>query len=171
MSPIVVVMGVAGCGKSTLGQALAAAWGVAFIEGDDFHPPANVAKMHAGQPLNDQDRAGWLDALQDELRRQPNAVLSCSALKRAYRDRLRVARPDLRFIHAVISRQEAAHRLSQRQSHFFPASLVDSQFAALEPPDQEAGTCTIDATRPVAELVAQLTVWRDTALDGQDPTR
>jgi gluconokinase len=171
MNLIVVVMGVAGCGKTTLGQALAAAWGEPFIEGDDFHPPANVAKMRAGQPLNDQDRAGWLDALQGELRRHPCAVLSCSALKRAYRDRLRQARPDLRFVHAAISREEAARRLRQRKRHFFPASLVDSQFAALEPPNHEAGVCTVDATLPVTDLVAQLTVWRDIALDGQDPTR
>jgi gluconokinase len=171
MDPIVVVMGVAGCGKSTLGQALAAAWGVPFTEGDDFHSQANVAKMRAGQPLDDQDRAGWFDALQGELRRHPRAVLSCSALKRAYRDRLRQARPDLRFVHAAISREEAVRRLRQRQRHFFPASLVDSQFATLESPDHEAGACTVDATLPVAELVAQLTVWRDIALDGQDPRR
>jgi len=171
MDVTLVVMGVAGCGKSTLGRALADAWGIPFIEGDDFHPPANVAKMRAGQPLNDDDRAAWLDALQGVLRRYPQAVLSCSALKRRYRDHLRQACPDLRFVHPAVSRQEAARRLSQRTAHFFPASLVDSQFQALEPPEGESGTLTVDATGPLAELVNQVTAWSATALEGQEPIR
>ena len=134
---IVVVMGVSGCGKSTVGAALAAVLGWPFIEADDLHPPANVAKMAAGTPLTDEDRAPWLDRIVAELRRtcaeRGDAVLACSALKQAYRDRLAQAGP-MRFVHLRGDRQTIAERLAARRHRYMPASLLDSQFATLEPP-------------------------------------
>jgi len=133
-----VVMGVAGCGKSSVGQALAAALGATYLEGDSFHPPANIARMSAGIPLTDADRAGWLDALAARLaagraRAEP-MVLACSALKRRYRDRLRDADPALVFVHLAGSRELIAARMAERAGHYMPLSLLDSQFAALEAP-------------------------------------
>lgn len=147
-------MGVAGCGKSSLARLLAQHWGWVFIEGDDFHPPANKAKMAAGQALVDADRLGWLDRLGEELRRHPGgAVLSCSALRRSHRDRLRAASPGLRFVHLVIDRPTALARVSARAGHFFSPALVDSQFETLEPPVHEPGVVSLDATCAPKELV------------------
>lgn len=160
-----VVMGVAGCGKSSLGAAVAATLGVPLIEGDDFHPPANRAKMSAGQALDDADRAGWLDVLAGQLAAHPQgAVLTCSALKRAYRDRLRAARPGLRFAWVDIDRATAAQRVAARGGHFFSPTLVASQFDALEPPTGEPGVIRVDGTLPPAalhdEVVAALAAAR-----------
>ena len=134
---IVVVMGVSGCGKSTVGAALAAALGWPFIEADDLHPPANVAKMAAGTPLTDEDRSPWLDRIVAELRRacaeRGSAVLACSALKQAYRDRLAQAGA-VRFVHLRGDRETIASRLAARRHRYMPASLLDSQFATLERP-------------------------------------
>lgn len=149
-----VVMGVSGCGKSSLAAALARRLGWPLIEGDDFHPPTNKAKMSAGQPLVDADRIGWLDRLGDELRRHPNgAVLSCSALKRHHRDRLRTASPGLRFAYLELDQPTAQARVSARSGHFFSPTLVTSQFEALEPPIGEPGVVWLDATRSLAALV------------------
>jgi gluconokinase len=154
-----VVMGVSGCGKSSLGQALAASLGLPLIEGDDFHPPANIAKMQAGIALDDADRAGWLAALGQALAAHPGgAVLTCSALKRAYRDTLRAAVPALRFVFMRISPQEAAARVQARAgSHFFNSSLVASQFATLEDPTGEPGVMAVPATDSIDQLVATVT--------------
>ena len=134
---IVVVMGVSGSGKSTLGIALAAALGWPFVEADDLHPPANVAKMAAGTPLDDDDRWPWLDrvvaALRDTLQRSPDVVLACSALKQAYRDRLRQAGPT-HFVHLRGPHSTIAERLATRRHRYMPATLLASQIAALEPP-------------------------------------
>jgi len=156
-----VLMGVAGCGKSSLGEALAAAIGLPLIEGDAFHPQPNVDRMRAGIALTDADRSGWLAMLGDELARRPQgAVLTCSALKRAYRDQLRAAAPGLRFVFLDISRAEALMRVAQRgEAHLFPVSLVDSQFATLESPLGEAGVLRVDATRPMGDLVAETQAW------------
>lgn len=152
----IVVMGVAGCGKSSLGAALARALGLPLVEGDDFHPEANQQKMRAGVPLTDADRAGWLDALAAQLAAAPaGAVLTCSALKRAYRERLRAAAPGLRFVHLALDREEALRRVAQRPGHFFPPSLVDSQLATLEPPAGEPGVIELDATTPQETLAAR----------------
>jgi gluconokinase len=152
-----VVMGVAGCGKSSLGAALAATLGVPLIEGDDFHPPANKAKMSAGQPLDDADRAGWLDVLAAQLAAHPaGAVLTCSALKRAYRERLRAGRPGLRFAYIDIDRPTAERRVAARGGHFFAPTLVASQFEALEPPTGEPGVVRVDGTLPMAALHDQV---------------
>lgn len=144
-----VVMGVAGCGKSSVAGRAARAFGLPLVEGDDFHSAEAVAKMAAGQPLTDADRQGWLGRLADELAARPaGAVLSCSALKRAYRDRLRAAVPGLRFAWLRLDRDAALARVQGRPGHFFPAALIDDQFATLEPPLQEAGVVTLDATSP-----------------------
>ena len=134
---IVIVMGVSGSGKSTLGIALAAALGWPFVEADDLHPPANVAKMSAGTPLDDDDRWPWLDrvvaTLRDTLQRNPDVVLACSALKQAYRDRLARAGPT-HLVHLQGRQSTIAERLATRRHRYMPATLLGSQFAALEPP-------------------------------------
>lgn len=161
-SPVwLVTMGVSGCGKSSLGQALAADLGLPPIEGDDFHPEANILKMRSGTPLTDEDRAGWLGRLGEELAaRHGGAVLTCSALKRAYRHRLRAAVPGLRFVFMQIGRDEAVARVQAREAvHIFPASLVDSQFQTLESPEGEAGVLTVQATAPLPQSVAQVRDW------------
>lgn len=135
---VVVVMGVCGAGKTTLGRALAAALGWAFADGDDFHPPANVAKMRAGAPLDDADRAPWLEALRAEIARRlaggSPLVLACSALRQAYRDRLWVDRSRMRLVFIDGRRETFAARLAGRGEHFMPAALLDSQLATLERP-------------------------------------
>ena len=161
MGRSVVIMGVAGCGKSSLGAVLAQRIGSRLIEGDDYHSPQSREKMRRGLPLTDEDRDGWLAGLAELLRDAPDgAVLNCSALKRAYRDRLRAAVPDLRFIFLEISREEALHRVSARAGeHFFPGQLVDSQFATLEPPFGEAGVLALDASLALSDLSEQASAW------------
>ncbi len=157
----IVLMGVAGCGKSTLGVDLARILECPLIEGDEFHPSANVAKMRSGIPLDDVDRHGWLAALGTELRRYPDgALLACSALKKAYRDQLREAAPGLLFVYLELSPEEARRRLEIRaERHFFQANLVTSQFEALEPPLAEPGILALDATLPLAELTQRVLEW------------
>lgn len=156
----VVVMGVAGCGKSAVGQRIAQATGLPLIEGDEFHPPANIEKMRRGIALQDDDRAGWLDRLGQELQGRPDgAVLTCSALKRSYRDRLRRCVPSLRFVHLALTQAQALQRVAVRDGHFYPTSLVASQFEALEPPAGEAGVLTVDAGQPLDEVAARAIAW------------
>jgi gluconokinase len=154
-------MGVAGCGKSSLGAAVAQALALPLIEGDDFHSAHSKDKMQQGMPLTDVDRQGWLTELGAELHRRPGgAVLTCSALKLAYRERLRAAVPVLRFAFLDIAKADALLRVQARaSSHFFSANLVDSQFATLEDPQQEAGVLRLDALLPVALLQAQVQTW------------
>lgn len=157
---LLVVMGVSGCGKSQLGAAIAQALGLPLIEGDEFHSDANRSRMSTGKPLTDADRAHWLDELGQQLQQHPGgAVLTCSALKRAYRDRLRAAAPGLRFAWMDISRADAEKRVMHRQSHFFPPGLVGSQFDALEPPLHEIGVLRLDALLATPVLVCQLQGW------------
>ena len=154
MKPI-VVMGVAGCGKSAVGERLARMLDLPLIEGDAFHPPGNLAKMREGVPLDDEDRAGWLHRLGEELAARPEgAVLTCSALKRSYRDRLRAAAPGVRFLYLALSPQQALYRVAARTDHFYPPSLVASQFEALEDPAAEPGVVVVDAALPLDEVVA-----------------
>ena len=153
---IVVVMGVSGCGKSTVGEALAGSLGWRFLDADDFHPPANVAKMAAGTPLVDEDRWPWLDRLAGEMRainaRGGNAVLACSALRQAYRDRL-AAGGDVRFVHLSGDLPTIAGRLASRQHRYMPSSLLASQFATLEPP---ADAIVVDVRDPVDVQIAAI---------------
>lgn len=139
---VVVVMGVAGTGKTTIGPLVAEALGVPYAEGDDFHPPDNIAKMSAGIPLGDADRGPWLDAIGRWAhgRAGLGGVVSCSALKRIYRDRLRAAAPDVEFLHLTGDRALIERRMAERRGHFMPTALLDSQFATLQPlQDDEAG--------------------------------
>ena len=156
-----VVMGVAGCGKSSLGEAVARAEGLPLIEGDDHHSAENKARMAAGTPLTDADREGWLATLGEQLCASPGgAVLTCSALKRSYRDRLRAASPGLRFVFLEISPAEAQARVSARAAtHFFSTRLVASQFETLEPPTGEPGVLTVDARRAVEDTARQVQRW------------
>lgn len=161
MKASLVVMGVAGCGKSSLAAAFARAEALPLIEGDAFHSAASVDKMSRGIALTDTDRSGWLDRLGAELQAHPQGVvLTCSALRRAYRERLRAASPGLRFAFLEIDREAALARVNARANeHFFSASLVDSQFATLESPLGEPGVLRLDATRPLAELQQELGAW------------
>jgi gluconokinase len=156
----VVVMGVAGCGKSLAGAQLAERLQLALIEGDDFHPEANIRKMREGVPLADADRADWLRRLATELKAQPGgAVLTCSALKRSYRDTLRQAVPALRFVHLSLTQHQAMERVAARTDHFYPPSLVASQFEALEDPAGEPGVFVADATQHIARLTDAAAGW------------
>ena len=157
-------MGVSGSGKSTIATALAERLSWAFEDGDKFHPASNVAKMHAGHPLTDEDRRPWLQAIADEIDRVCRAgghvVIACSALKRAYRDVLVHGRKDVRMVFLDGSQALIAGRLASRKGHFMPAGLLDSQFKTLEPPqaDEHAITASIDAPVEtiVNDIVAQL---------------
>lgn len=159
----IVVMGVAGCGKSCVGAAIALKSGGRLIEGDAFHPAANIAKMSAGIPLDDDDRAGWLVRLGEEMQAILMAgerpILTCSALKRRYRETLRRAVPNLGFVFLELTPADAEQRVSLRPGHFMPASLIDSQFAALESPRGEPLTLALDATDPIERLAEQVDAW------------
>lgn len=128
----IVVMGPSGSGKSLVGAALAAQVRARFVDGDDLHPAANVAKMAAGVPLTEADREPWLDVVGALLAREAHLVIACSALRRNYRDRIRAAAPDAVFVELVVPAAELAHRMSRRD-HFMPPALLDSQLAVLEP--------------------------------------
>jgi len=135
---MVIVMGVSGCGKSTVGQALAASLGWPFFDADDYHPEGNIRKMANGLPLTDEDRAPWLERLRDVLASEHaagrSAVLACSALKERYRDVLRTAAPEVRFVYLCGTRDEVLQLMSRRTGHFMKPGMLESQFAALEPP-------------------------------------
>ena len=160
---VVVLMGVSGAGKTAVGTRLAKALGGTFVEGDDFHPPANVAKMRSGVPLDDADRQPWLETLSREigawLEAGRTVVLACSALKQRYRDILKAGRPGVRFVHLKGDEDLIRQRLEHRRGHYMPASLLDSQLAALEEP-ADAITVGIDASPDgiVAEIQKALSV-------------
>ena len=153
----IVVMGVSGSGKSTVARALADSLGWAFAEADEFHPPANVAKMEGGTPLTDEDRWPWLRAIRDWMSEQAargqSTVVTCSALRRVYRDVLREAASEVRFVHLTGSRDLLAGRMGQRQGHFMPLSLLDSQLATLEVPEPDERALTLDISAAPEELV------------------
>ncbi|MES3020297.1 MAG: gluconokinase [Pseudomonadota bacterium] len=155
-----VVMGVSGCGKSTVGLNLADARGDMYVEGDAYHPSANVAKMTAGHPLNDADRVDWLRALKAQVcgaREQGRGlVLACSALKRSYRDLLREADPALRFAHLHGPRALIAERLAARTDHYMPPMLLESQLAALEPLEPDEQGIALDIRHAPAQLVREI---------------
>ena len=161
MAQAVVIMGVAGCGKSSLARALAAKLGWHLIEGDDFHSASSRDKMSHGIALTDADRAGWLAALGAEMQRYPaGVVLSCSASKQAYRERLRSAVPDVHFAFLEIDKEEALLRVKARSAaHFFSATLVDDQFATLEVPVSEPRVLQLQAIDALPVLTAQLAQW------------
>lgn len=155
-----VVMGVSGCGKSCVGAVVARRLGLPLVEGDEFHSEANRTRMRDGLPLTDADRADWLDHLGAELRLQPGgAVLTCSALKASYRNRLRSASPGLRFAWLDLDHASAEERVAQRATHFFPKGLVASQFEALESPLDESGVIRLDALLPLDEIAEHVVRW------------
>jgi gluconokinase len=151
-------MGVSGCGKTSIGQDLAAALGARFIDGDDLHPAENVAKMARGRPLDDADRKPWLARVAAELAEaEDTTIIGCSALRRRYRDWIRAgAGGPVTFLHLAGSRAVIAARMQAREGHFMPPSLLDSQFAALEPPEVDEAAITVDIDRSPAEIVAAL---------------
>jgi gluconokinase len=155
-----VVMGVSGSGKSTVGAALAGRLGWEFVDGDSLHPLANVAKMQAGQPLDDRDREPWLAVVAAQIdawvEQGTPGVITCSALKRRYRDRVIGDQVDVRLIYLAGSREVIARRLADRHGHFMPVSLLDSQFATLEPPDTEENAIAVDIDRPLISIVDQI---------------
>ena len=155
--PLLVVMGVSGSGKSTVGAALAQRLGVPFADADDLHPEANIAKMAAGHALDDDDRYPWLETIGAWLadRDASGGVISCSALKVAYRDQLRGHAPRVRFVHLSGARDVIARRQASRPGHFMPASLLDSQFDTLEPLGSSEDGLVIDVDQSVDAIVQQ----------------
>jgi len=161
MTRRLVIMGVSGCGKSSVGAGLAARLGLIYRDGDDLHPAENVAKMRAGVPLTDDDRWPWLDRVGQVLQAEAPVIVGCSALKRAYRDRIRTAvGGPVSFVHLAGSQEVIAARMALRQGHYMPLSLLDSQFAALEVPGvEEAIAVSIDQPLDaiVGDILRQLT--------------
>jgi len=155
-----VVMGVSGSGKSTIGEKLAQRLGWSYEDGDRFHPPSNVAKMSAGQPLTDEDRWPWLRAIADEIDRVceagEHAAIACSALKRAYRGVLVHGRNDVRIIYLKGTQELIASRLAQRKGHFMPPGLLASQFKTLEPPGPDENPVTVSIEAPVETIVDEI---------------
>ena len=166
----VIVMGVAGAGKTTIAEALARRLKFTYRDGDDFHPLSNIEKMRAGLPLPDQDRAPWLAAIAGAIDRAAEmkapVVIACSALKRRYRDALVHGRNDVRFIYLKGSKKLIADRMAARQDHFMPPSLLDSQFATLEEPAADEPIITMSIDRPVERIVNDILDQLTTALDG-----
>ncbi|MEM7642976.1 MAG: gluconokinase [Pseudomonadota bacterium] len=151
----IVVMGVTSTGKTATGEALARALGGRFVDGDDLHPASNVAKMARGEPLDDADRAPWLDRVGAALARgEQTCVIACSALKRAYRDRIRAVVPGAVFVHLHGPRDLIAARMAAREGHFMPVSLLESQLATLERPGPDEAAIPVDITDPVETMVS-----------------
>jgi len=160
-APLVVVMGVAGSGKTTVGVHLAKRLGVEYGEADDFHPQRNIEKMRSGHALDDEDRRPWLDAIGTWLAAHDatGAVATCSALKRDYRDRLRAAAPEMVFLHLYGDQQLLAERMTGRTGHFMPTSLLASQLATLEPLQPDEAGIAVDISKPVDDIVATFVAW------------
>lgn len=159
MTRYAIVMGVSGCGKTSVGEGLAQSTGIRFIDGDALHPKANVDKMSAGNPLTDEDRWPWLELIGREFANSPAPlIIGCSALKRGYRDMIRHhAGAMVSFIHLSGSRKIIARRMQARKDHFMPPALLDSQFAALEPLAADEDSVSIDIDQPLEAIIAQAT--------------
>jgi len=156
-----VVMGVSGCGKSSVGELLAQKIGAVFIDGDDLHPASNKEKMSSGIPLNDDDRWPWLEAVGTTLENTENIVVACSALKKIYRDRILAQAPATRFIHLHGSKELLLSRLGNRTSHFMPSTLLDSQLQTLEMMEPSEPGKVFDIAKPVEVLVEEAKTWID----------
>ncbi|KUI22399.1 gluconokinase [Mycobacterium sp. GA-2829] len=167
MGAPIVVMGVSGSGKSTVGAALAQRLRVPFADADDFHPPANIAKMTAGQPLDDDDRHPWLEAIGTWLAdHSDGGVMSCSALKVRYRDQLRTHCPTVEFLHLAGAVEVIARRQASRPGHFMPASLLASQFATLEPLTPEERGLAIDVDQSIDAIIEEYVARTSPSTDG-----
>lgn len=158
--PIILLMGVSGCGKTAIGRGLAARLGVPFLDADDLHSPASVASMRAGTPLTDADRQPWLEAVALRLAEAGadgrGVSVACSALKRTYRDLLRAAAPGLRLVYLHGERDTIRRRLERRSGHFMPAALLASQLATLEPPTADEQPIVVDVSPPPEQIVATI---------------
>ncbi|MDF9277635.1 gluconokinase [Arthrobacter sp. EH-1B-1] len=162
--PLVVVMGVSAVGKSSVAAELSRVTGIPWKDGDDLHPKQNVAKMAAGTPLTDHDRWPWLDKVGATLahaRPEEGAIIACSALRRTYRDRIRTSAPEAVFVHLTGDRDLLARRAESRPHHFMPSSLLDSQFATLEPLEVDENGVAIDVSNPVVDIAARAADWID----------
>lgn len=158
---VIIVMGVTGCGKSSLGREIASSLDAPFLEGDEFHPEANIAKMSAGIPLTDEDRVGWLDLLAREIRQRAetgaSVVMSCSALKKKYREQLNdVSGQDILYVFMDGPKEVIAARLDQRKGHYMPPSLLDSQLEALDPPGEDEHVIRVDLRKSIAEMLGDV---------------
>jgi carbohydrate kinase (thermoresistant glucokinase family) len=155
----IVVMGVSGCGKSSVGEALAIKLNGNFVDGDDLHPEKNREKMASGIPLNDDDRWPWLEEVGKTLKNQSNVVVACSALKRAYREKIREFEPQTRFVHLHGTRELLENRINSRADHFMPSSLLDSQISTLEPIEVDEKGREFDISNPVSQIVDEVIAW------------
>lgn len=157
---IIVMMGICGSGKTTLGRLLAERLGIPFVEGDDYHTPENVAKMATGHPLTDADRWPWLRRLGEAMGQWSEAgqdtVVSCSALRRDYRDLLRASAPDVRFVFLEGAVELVRDRMAHRAGHFMPVGLIDSQIAALEDPRGEPGVIAVSVAGTPEDIIAEI---------------
>jgi gluconokinase len=155
----IVVMGVTGCGKSTIGAALAEKLGITFIDSDDLHSESNKKKMSSGTPLTDSDRQPWLQAVSDTLQGHEKIVVACSALKKSYREKILASAPRTQFIHLSGSKELISARLSERSHEFMPIELLDSQFQTLEPLEQSERGKVIEISHSTEEIVAEIIAW------------
>ncbi|AKS32028.1 gluconokinase [Mycolicibacterium goodii] len=169
MATPIVVMGVSGSGKSTVGAALAQRLRVPFADADDFHPPANIEKMSAGHALDDDDRRPWLESIGRWLAGHPDGgVMSCSALKRTYRDQLRHHCPDIEFLHLQGSMETIGRRQASRPGHFMPASLLESQFNTLEPLEADERGIAIDVDQSIDDIIESYVSTRESHTPEED---
>ena len=153
--PVIIVMGVSGCGKTAVGSALAERLGCPFLEGDDFHPPENKAKMSSGIPLDDEDRAGWMNAIRTAIEKQAGlTVVACSALRRRHRDYLSDFPRPVLFLHLTGPRDLLEQRIGSRSGHFFDPKLLGSQLETLEPPDENERAVTFEIDASIENIVA-----------------
>ena len=155
----IVVMGVTGCGKTTVGAALAEALGIEFIDSDDLHPESNKKKMSSGTPLTDSDREPWLQEVSKALQSHESIVVACSALKKSYRSTILAGAPTTKFVHLSGSQELIFARLSERSHHFMPIGLLDSQFQTLEPLDHTETGKVFEISQPVDQIVNEVIAW------------
>jgi carbohydrate kinase (thermoresistant glucokinase family) len=155
----IVVMGVTGCGKTTVGAALAEALGIEFIDSDDLHPESNKKKMSSGIPLTDSDREPWLQEVSKTLQKHESVVVACSALKKSYRSTILAGAPTTKFVHLSGSQELIFARLSERSHHFMPIGLLDSQFEILEPLGHTETGKVFEISQPVDQIVNEVIAW------------
>jgi carbohydrate kinase (thermoresistant glucokinase family) len=155
-------MGVTGCGKTTVGIALAEALGIEFIDSDDLHPELNKKKMSSGIPLTDSDREPWLQEVSKTLQKHESVIVACSALKKSYRSTILSGAPTTKFVHLSGSKELIFARLSKRSHHFMPIGLLDSQFETLEPLSEAESGKVFDISKPVDEIVREVVLWIST---------